>query len=120
MSPLIAALVCLPGALVTRIFRVGRFSEVANAVVEPVIVYVINLILWPFAIVNRPDNSVGHIPTAENRPTPVSVITYRRERLFSRESRIPWAVRLFGFEHLRGPRLPIKLSSLGLIPQELA
>src|SRR5690554_4383845 len=98
----------------------GRFSKVANAIVKPIAVYVVNLVLGPFAIVNRPHYPVREELLVVHSTDLIPVSAYRRERLFPREPCIPRLSCPFTREHLRRPRLPVQLPGLRLVPQKLA
>src|SRR5699024_5639175 len=120
IDTLVAGFIIHLASTITIILRAGHCPKVADAIVKPVVVCVVKLTLGPFPIVNRPDNPVGPVHSAENSPLPVSTVVYRRERLFVRVPGSPCAVSPFGFEHLHRQWLPIKFPRIRLVTLHLA
>jgi len=58
MNALKSRRIVLSDFSVAPILCVSAFAEVADAVLEPIDVFMVDFIFWPFAIVNRPNETV--------------------------------------------------------------
>ena len=65
--------VVLPPLLVTGVFLVVDDPKVLDAIVESISVNVVDMPIWPLAIVHRPDDPVGEHLLPEDRPFEISV-----------------------------------------------
>jgi hypothetical protein len=95
-------------------------AEVRNSIIEAVTIDVVNLMVRPIAVMDRPSNPVGLVRYMQYLRHKVASDLHLSECFFARKPSVECAPVAVPAKHLARPLLPKQFPRLGLVAKQLA